>query len=139
MVPCLLNLEAHLKTTTAAGKQLAQVLLKSLRERFAAILSPESPQFEFTPAAACLLDPSVSLILQTPDMVPLTRAAQSLVQNRAAQYNPATPSQVNVIATQIAAHSPPTVLQKYRFLASCMEVNVSLTNESERADSLLTK
>ncbi|KAL7399536.1 hypothetical protein ABVT39_026043 [Epinephelus coioides] len=138
VVPCLLNLEAHL-LTTAAGKQLAQVLLKSLRERFAAILSPDSPQFDATPAAACLLDPSVSLILQTPDMVPLRRAAQSLVQNLAAQYNPATPSQDNVIATQTAAHSPPTVLQKYRFLASRMEVNASLTNEPEGADSLLTE
>ncbi|XP_078026567.1 E3 SUMO-protein ligase ZBED1-like [Epinephelus lanceolatus] len=138
VVPCLLNLEAHL-LTTASGKQLAQVLLKSLRERFAAILSPDSPQFDATPAAACLLDPSVSLILQTPDMVPLRRAAQSLVQNLAAQYNTATPSQDNVIATQTAAHSPPTVLQKYRFLASRMEVNASLTNEPEGADSLLTE
>lgn len=41
-VPCQLNLEAHLLTTTAAGKQLAQVLLKSLREHFAAILRPDS-------------------------------------------------------------------------------------------------
>ncbi|XP_078018461.1 uncharacterized protein LOC144458786 [Epinephelus lanceolatus] len=138
VVPCLLNLEAHL-LTTAAGKQLAQVLLKSLREHFAAILSPDSPQFDATPAAACLLDPSVSLILQTPDMVPLRRAAQSLVQNLAAQYNTATPSQDNVSATHTAAHSPPTILQKYRFLASRMEVNVSLTNEPKGADSLLTE
>lgn len=65
VVACLLNLEAHLLMTTAAGKQLAQVLLKSLRDRFAAILSPDSPQFDATPAAASLLDPSVSLILQT--------------------------------------------------------------------------
>lgn len=54
VVPCPLNLEAHLLMTTAAGKQLAQVLLKSLRDRFAAILSPDSPQFDATPAAACL-------------------------------------------------------------------------------------
>lgn len=52
VVPCLLNLEAYLLTTTAAGKQLAQMLLKSLRELFAAILNPDSPQFDATPAAA---------------------------------------------------------------------------------------
>ncbi|XP_049322708.1 uncharacterized protein LOC125782495 [Astyanax mexicanus] len=138
VVPCLLNLEAHLLTTTAAGKQLAQVLLKSLRERFAAILSPDSPHFDATPAAACLLDPSVSLILQTPDMVPLRRAAQSLVETLAAQYNPATAPQ-DVPATQNAVDSPPTVLQKYRFLASRMEVNVSLTNQPDGTDSLLTE
>lgn len=43
VVPCLLNLEAHLQMATAARKQLAQVLLKSLQNRFAAILSPDSP------------------------------------------------------------------------------------------------
>ncbi|KAK0155272.1 Zinc finger BED domain-containing protein 4 [Merluccius polli] len=141
VVPCLLNLEAHLQMTTAAGKQLVQVLLKSLRDRFAAILSPDSPQFDATPAAACLLDPSVSLILQTPDMVPLRRAAQSFVQNLAAQYNSATTtSQDTVIATQTAAESPPPVLQKYHFLASHMEVNVSMTNQSDHVtDSLLTE
>ncbi|KAL1249595.1 hypothetical protein QQF64_020600 [Cirrhinus molitorella] len=96
VVPCLLNLEAHLLTTTA-GKQLAQVLLKSLRERFSSILSPDSPQFDATPAAACLMDPSVSLVLQTPDTVPLRRAAQSFVQKlAAAQNNLATASQDDV-------------------------------------------
>ena len=140
VVPCLLNLEAHLQMTTIAGKQLVQVLLKSLRDCFAAIRSPDSPQFDATPAAACLLDPSVSLILQTPDMVPLRRAAQFFVQNLAAQYNPATTSQDTVIATQNAAESPPTVLQKYRFLASRMEVNVALTNQPDHmTDSLLTE
>lgn len=62
VVPCLLNLEAHLLTTTY-GKQLAQVLMKSLREGFAVILSPQSIHFDATPAAACLLDPSVSVVL----------------------------------------------------------------------------
>ena len=137
VVPCLLNLEAHLLTTTA-GKQLAQVLLKSLRERFAAILSPDSPQFDATPAAACLMDPGVSLVLQTPDTVPLRRAAQSFVQNLAAQYNPATASQDDV-ASQTPSSSPPAVLQKYRFLASRMEVNVSLTNQPDVTNSLLTE
>lgn len=140
VVPCLLNLEAHLLTTTAtaAGKHLAQVLLKSLRERFAAILCPDAPQFDATPAAACLLDPNVSLVLQTPDMEPLRRAAQSLVQNLAAQYNPTTPDD-HVIATQTGSHSPPTVLQKYRFLASRMKVNGSLSSEPDGAGSLLSE
>jgi len=140
-VPCLLNLEAHLLTTTA-GKQLAQVLLKSLRERFAAILSPDSPQFDATPAAACLMDPSVSLLLQTPDTVPLRRAAQSFVQNMVAQNNPATAPQDDVTtakASQIPTSSVSTVLQKYRFFASRMEVNVSLTNQPDVANSLLTE
>uniref|UniRef100_A0A3P9J2Q6 DUF659 domain-containing protein n=1 Tax=Oryzias latipes TaxID=8090 RepID=A0A3P9J2Q6_ORYLA len=141
VVPCLLNLEAHLMTTTA-GKQLAQVLLKSLRERFSSILNPFSPQFDATPAAACPMDPSVSLVLQTPDTVPLERAAQSFVQKLAtAQINP-TASQDDVAtatASQTATRSPPTILQKYRFLASRMEVNASLTNQPDVTTSLLTE
>lgn len=136
VVPCLLNLEAHLLTTTV-GKQLAQVLLKSLRERFACILSPDSPKFDATPAGACLMDPSVSLLLQTPDTVPLKNAAQSFVQNLTAQYNPGTAQTDD--ATASATQSPPTavaVLQKYRFLASRMQVNVS-TNQPN--DSVLTQ
>lgn len=69
-------------------------------------------------------------------MVPLRRAAQSLVQNLAAQYNPATASQYNVIATQTAADAPPTVLQKYSLLASRMEVNVSLKKISLMAPTV---
>lgn len=114
-------------------------LLKSLWERFAAILRPDSPQFDATPAAACLLDPNVSLVLQTPDMEPLRRPAQSLVPNLAAQYNPATPSDDHVIATQSASRSPPAILQKYHFLASLIKVNGSLTNEPDGTDGLLSE
>lgn len=52
VVPCLLNLEAHLLTSRFRNP-LAQVLLKSLRERFAGILNPDSTQFDATPAGAC--------------------------------------------------------------------------------------
>ncbi|XP_031154091.1 zinc finger BED domain-containing protein 4-like [Sander lucioperca] len=138
VVPCLLNLEAHL-LMTAVGKPLAQVLQKSLRERFAGILSPDSIQFEATPAAACLMDPSVSLVLQSPDTVPLKRAAQSFVQNLAAQYHPAASQYdgATARATQTPTGAPFAVLQKYRFLASRIEVNVSSTNQPNLTDSLL--
>ena len=95
VVPCLLNLEAHLLTTTV-GKHLAQVLLKSLRGRFAGILSPDCTHFDATPAGACLMDPSVSLVLQSRDTEPLRKAAQSFVQNLTAHYNPATGSMLDV-------------------------------------------
>lgn len=142
VVPCLLNLEAHLLTTTVR-KQLAQVLLKSLRERFAGILSPDSTQFDATPAGACLMDPSVSLVLQSRDTEPLRKAAQSFVQNLAAQYNPATASQLDVAtgtarATQTPTGAYPAVLQKYRFLASRIGLNVSSTNQP-MTDRLLTE
>lgn len=141
VVPCLLNLEAHLQTTTT-GKQLALVLLKSLRERFAVILSPHCSQFDATPAAACLLDPSVSLVLQTPEMGPLRRAAEAFVLHLAAQYHQAASQDDDaLIASQPAPHSAPAVLQKYRFLASRLQINASLINEPDgsRTNSLLTE
>ncbi|XP_028445794.1 zinc finger BED domain-containing protein 4-like isoform X2 [Perca flavescens] len=138
VVPCLLNLEAHL-LMTAVGKPLAQILLKSLRERFAGILSPDSIQFDATPAAACLMDPSVSLVLQSPDTVPLKRASQSFVQNLAAQYHPPSSQYDGATSrtTQTPTGAPLAVLQKYRFLASRIEVNVSSTNQPNLTDGLL--
>lgn len=139
VVPCLLNLEAHL-LMTAVGKPLAQVLLKSLRERFAGILSPDSIQFDATPAGACLMDPSVSLVLQSPDTEPLKRAAQSFVQNLEAQYHPAASQYdgATARATQTPTGASLAVLQKYRFLASRIDVNVSSsTNQPNLTNSLL--
>lgn len=78
VVPCLLKEEMQLQMTTAAAKNLAQVLLKSLQDRFAEVLSPDSPT-----TAACLLDPSLSLVLQPTITVLLRRAAHSFVQNLA--------------------------------------------------------
>ncbi|CAI5682892.1 unnamed protein product [Oreochromis niloticus] len=137
VVPCLLNLEAHLLTSPFRNP-LAQVLLKSLRERFAGILNPDSTQFDATPAGACLLDPNVSLILQSPDTASLMKAAKSFVQNLAAQYNPRTTSQDDVNTaepTETVTGVPPSVLQKYRFLASRIELNLSYVNQ----DGLFTE
>lgn len=42
------------------------------------------------------MDPSVLLVLQSPDTVPLSWAAWSFEQNLAAQYNPTTSCQDDV-------------------------------------------
>ncbi|KAK7156972.1 hypothetical protein R3I94_006889 [Phoxinus phoxinus] len=118
---------------------LAHTLQLTLKD---AILSPDSIQFDATPAGACLMDPSVSLVLQSPDTVPLKRAAQSFVQNLAAQYHPAASQYdgATARATQTPTGAPLAVLQKNRFLASRIErVNMSSTNQPNRSltDSLL--
>ena len=82
VVPCLLDLEAHLQSTTVA-KQLARVLLKALRERFACILNPLAANFDPTPAAACLMDPSVPLALCSTQM----REAESFVFEQIREYS----------------------------------------------------
>ncbi|CAI5677314.1 unnamed protein product [Oreochromis niloticus] len=116
----------------------AQVLLKSLRELFAGILNPDSTKFDATPAGACLLDPNVLLILQSPDVASLMKAAKFFVQNLAAQYNPGTTSQDDVNTaepTETVTGVPPSVLQKYRFLASRIKLNLSYVNQ----DGLFTE
>lgn len=76
------------------------------------------------------MDPSVSLVLQSPDTEPLKRAAQ--YHPAASQYDGATAR-----ATQTPTRAPLAVLQKYRFLASRIEVNVSSsTNQPNLTDSL---
>ena len=76
--------------------------------------------------------PSVSLVLhQSPETVPLRRAAQSFVQNLAARYNPAASqydvATARVIQTTTGAY--PAILQKYCFLAFRIEVSVSSKNQ----------
>lgn len=125
VVPCLLNLEAHLQATTI-GKQSAQVLLKSLKERFACILNPQSAQFDPTPAGACLMDPTVALALMTSEMEPLMKVAESFVVQLAMQYSSCV-SQASGSSSRRStegaspAATPATVLHKYRFLASKIE------------------
>ncbi|KAM4593896.1 E3 SUMO-protein ligase ZBED1-like [Odontesthes bonariensis] len=79
VVPCLLNLEAHLLSTTVVLKPVAQLLLRSLRDRFAGILNPDCCSFDATAAGACLVDPSVSFVLHSPELKSLQTAAETFV------------------------------------------------------------
>ena len=86
VVPCHLNLEAHLQSTTVA-KQLARVFLKSPRERFACIMNNLAANFEPTPTAACLMDTSGSLAHHSTEMEPLMRDAESFVLQQIRKYS----------------------------------------------------
>ena len=66
---------------------MALVLLKSLREHLTCILSPLAANFNPTPAAACLMDPGVSLALHPTEMKPLIREAESFVLQQIREYS----------------------------------------------------
>lgn len=66
VVPALLNLEAHLQQTTNMEKQTVQVLLRSMRQRFAGILDPTHAKFDPTAGAASLMDLWTSLMHLSP-------------------------------------------------------------------------
>jgi len=62
VIPSLLEPSLHLQDTRLL-KMFAQQLREDLLARFAIFLNPSSPGFDHLPAAACLLDPTVSTIL----------------------------------------------------------------------------
>lgn len=63
VIPVILDLMAHLKQSPE--KILARVLLSSLTDRFDRYLRPANPDFDVTPATACLLSPDVAHFLMT--------------------------------------------------------------------------
>ena len=134
---CLLNLEAHLLSSTVNLKPVAQLLLKSLRDRFAGILNPDSCTFDATAAGACLLDPSVSFVLQSPELKSLQKAAESFVQTLAGQSH----STTNDNASRATENASPVAkaLKRYSYLASRLEGNRSATNVMNSTSSEMTK
>jgi len=62
VIPSLLELSLHLQDSTLP-KMFAQQLREALLSRFALFLNPSSPDFDPLPAAACLLEPTVSAFL----------------------------------------------------------------------------
>ncbi|XP_028648490.1 zinc finger BED domain-containing protein 4-like [Erpetoichthys calabaricus] len=117
VIPSLLNLEAHLQSTSGE-KNLAQALLKCLRQRFTCLLDPISDQFDPVPAAACLMDPTVSLTLQSPELISLKRTAELFVLTEAAKHNHTIEAQQDESTQTVAVSANITVLQKYKYLAN---------------------
>jgi hypothetical protein len=76
VIPVLLDLSAHLSNSTLP---VARSLKISLLARFDILLNPDNPQFDPLPSAACLLDPSVASMLQTPDTTGLVAAAKTYI------------------------------------------------------------
>ena len=76
VIPVLLDLSGHLSSSSLP---VAKSLLTSLQKRFDILLNPENPQFDSLPSAACLLDPSVASILQTPSTTGLLSAAKTFI------------------------------------------------------------
>ncbi|MGH0134664.1 UNVERIFIED_CONTAM: hypothetical protein FKN15_055603 [Acipenser sinensis] len=130
-VPCLLNLEAHLQSSVIS-KPLDQIMLKSLRECFACLLNPQAADFDATPAAACLMDPTVAFALFTTEMERLMKAARSCVLQHAAHYSSSSVSQQQMSSVNpqcaTSATAEGTVLKRFKFLAS--KVGAELTPTS---------
>lgn len=133
VVPALLNLEAHLQQTTNMEKQTVQVLLRSMRQRFAGILDPTHAKFDPTAGAASLMDPSVSLALTSPEMQHLKREAEIFVLDQALRYSQ-TSATMTDNACELSSTSGGTnkTLQKYSFLATKI---FSTTNQVNPVDN----
>jgi len=54
-------------------------MLNDIEEHFGHVLQPASENFNLLPAAACLLDPCIAIVLLTEDMKPLMEAAKNFI------------------------------------------------------------
>ena len=81
VIPSLLELSLHLQDQSLP-KTHTTPLLQSLRQRFAPFLDTSSPSFDPLPAAACLLDPSVSAVMMRDDMQQVLAEAKSYIKRQ---------------------------------------------------------
>lgn len=137
VVPCLLNMEAHLLSTVVTLKPGAQLLLRSLRDRFAGTLNSDCSPFDATAAGACLLDPNVSFVLHSPELKYLQKAAESFVQTLAGQSHSTTDE--NTSGGTETASPVTSALRRYCYLASRLQGSRQGTNAMNSPWSEMTK
>jgi len=78
IVPALLELSCHLQISVNSP-QLTAGMLNDSDERFSHVLQSTCANVNPLPAAACLLDPSVAIVLVTEDTKPLMEATRNLI------------------------------------------------------------
>jgi len=81
VLPSILELTLHLQDESVPKAQAA-ILLTSLRQRFNVFLDSTAANFDPLPAAACLLDPTVSTSLLRDDLQPLLTAAKLYIKSK---------------------------------------------------------
>jgi hypothetical protein len=73
-LPALFDLECHLKSFSHCHV-LTNSMLADMCVRFKSIRDPNAENFNVLPAVSCLADPSVAVVLLTPEMTTLREAA----------------------------------------------------------------
>ena len=111
IIPALLDLECHLQQHSAP-KTLTSSMLRDLWHRFESILQPTAESFNPLPAAACLLEPSLSSVMMQPDQAALLHAAKTyIIQQCSSLTDALEPDEDN-------GASAPVALGRFRFLSS---------------------
>ena len=81
VIPSLMELSLHLQDRSFT-KSFSLPLLNSLKHRFAVFLDPSCDTFDPLAASACLLDPTVMVIMLRDDMVQLLTAAKKYIHEQ---------------------------------------------------------
>jgi len=81
VIPSLMELSLHLQDRSFT-KSFSLPLLNSLKHRFAVFLDPSCDMFDPLAASACLLDPTVMVIMLRDDMVQLLNAAKTYIHEQ---------------------------------------------------------
>lgn len=118
IIPALLDLECHL-LQHEAPKALTSSMLRDLRHRFESILQPTALDFNPLPAAACLLEPSLSSVIMQPEQAGLLHAAKTYIIEQCGSFvtglEPESTTTTNSNDDTITSNS---ALGSFRFLSS---------------------
>ena len=83
---------------------ISSELLQNFKQRFASVLNVETENFNSLPAAACLLDPTVAIVLLGTEFLPLLTAAKQYICSQGIS--------ASAISTSTAEHAGPPALKK---------------------------
>lgn len=121
VLPSILDLECHL-LQHPRHKVLTTAMLRDLRSRFQPILQPDTSEFNPLPAAACLMDPQLSAILLSPELLPLLNATKAFIVSLGGE-----PSGAQTTGPA-ADNTTSTALGRFKFLAAKLQSRAALSS-----------
>jgi hypothetical protein len=118
IIPALLDLECHL-LQHEAPKALTSSMLRDLRHRFESILQPTAPDFNPLPAAACLLEPSLSSVIMQPEQAGMLHAAKTYIIEQCGSFlTGLEPVPTTTTSNDDSTITSNSALGRFRFLSS---------------------
>jgi hypothetical protein len=95
-------------------------VLRDLRRRFESILQPTAEDFNPLPAAACLLEPSLSSVMMQPEQALMLHAAKTYIIQECGSFTslPTDPVPLPTVPSDDTSRASACALDRFRFLSS---------------------
>jgi hypothetical protein len=101
----------------AGPKSLTSSMLRDLRRRFESILQPTAEDFNPLPAAACLLEPSLSSVMMPPEQALMLHAAKTYIIQECGSFT-SLPTDPVPLPSDDTSRASACALDRFRFLSS---------------------